>query len=97
MSKLSKYDESFLQSWGEKRKAGRWMYGLKEGAFAGLFNGIFVLVILTLFDKKSFATEVFSLKGLAWVVFFVVSTIIAYATIMWWVNERSYRKKMNRQ
>ena len=87
---MATLNERFLKTWSETRKRGLKYYMLVEGTIFGLLVSI-ITGLVSLWDV-SFKEAFFTLDAFYMMIAYVLGGILIYAPLMWWYNERMYRK-----
>jgi hypothetical protein len=87
---MATLNERFLKTWSDTRKRGLKFYMLVEGTIFGLL--VFIITGLVSLWDLSFKEAFFTLDAFYMMITYVLGGILLYAPMMWWYNERMYRK-----
>lgn len=87
---MATLNERFLRTWSDTRKRGLRFYMLVEGTIFGLL--VFIITGLVSLWDLSFKEAFFTLDAFYMMITYVLGGILLYAPMMWWYNERMYRK-----
>jgi hypothetical protein len=87
---MATLNERFLKTWSETRKRGLKYYMLVEGSIFGVL--VFIITGLISLWDLSFIEAFFTLDAFYMMITYVLGGILLYAPLMWWYNERMYRK-----
>jgi len=92
---LTESDKKFKQDWENTMKKGRTYYGLVHGGTFGLV--IFVLVNLFSLKDQSMMDVFWNFNALRQFLTMVLGGMVGYGTIKWWLNQRIYKKILEKE
>jgi len=79
-------DPNWGDYWARSRKMGRLQFVLKRGTALGLIMFALMILIPRFFSM----VENTDMPIMAFIIFMLIG--FAFATLLWWANERSYQK-----
>ncbi len=91
-------EKQFITDWNEKRKAGRWQFAFRNGVLPFAWPVYLGAELFKYFVRRSDLNYQFS-----WELFFVglvtwtVLGFLAYAFIMWPMNEKQYQSSIKKE
>jgi hypothetical protein len=92
----SEKDKQFTSYWGEKRKAGRWLFAFRQGLLLfswPVFFGSELFKYLTRRADYQFSWNKFLSGFMIW----TSLGFIAFGLIMWWTHEKRYQNILKKE
>ncbi len=86
-------NEQFTNKWDMIRSKGRMRYAVVNGGLFGLV--IYVIVSLLKLGEYSFEEIFFTPNALREAASWVFGGMLSYGTIVWWMNEKAYKRIKN--
>lgn len=92
---MHEQDKKFVERWEKQRVNGKWIYGLKYGAFFGFMA--FLIVNLWYLKDRSFDEVFLNSMALSQLLSMILGGILGYSLLAWNLNQKNYEKIMDRE
>ncbi len=87
---MARLNDRFLRTWSETRQRGLKYYMFVEGLIFGIL--VFIVTGLISLWHLSITEAFFTMDAFYMMITYILGGIFIYSPIMWWYNERLYRK-----
>lgn len=90
---MSVRNQKFLDNWKSSREGGFKRFMIVEGGIFGTL--LFVLLLIYNLFTETLPHPALSVDTFYMFIWYILSGIFIYAPIMWWYNERLFKKHTN--